>query len=111
MPDRRLAQTIDVERRRSAKPAPHNHSVAVTRPPAAWLAEDVVPLLAAIQRLRRERDRRRRHLRQIGHRRSRLALGIVRRGSFNELSRRFPVAEETARRQRLIFRLILHILT
>src|SRR4029434_1042222 len=34
----------------------------------------------------------------------------VRRGPFNKLSRRLPVAEETARRQRLIFRLILHVL-
>src|SRR5262245_30847300 len=110
MPDRRLAQTIDVVRRRGAKPALHDHSVAVTQSPVTRRAVDVEPFLAAIHHLRRERERQRRHLRQISYRRSRFALGNVRRGPFNKLSRRFPVAEETARRQRLIFRLILLVL-
>ena len=114
VPNRRLAQTIDVVRGGAAKSAPGDHPLAVAQAAVADGTKDVEALPAAFQNLAGDRERKCLCIRIAGL--ARIQMGVfsqvaARHGFGQERPRRASVFEERALLQRLVLRLIVHILS
>src|SRR5262249_20086587 len=103
----------DVEGRRPAVTALHDHAVAVAGLSVAGRAVDPIALLAAREQVGGDRQRRRLHglaVRLAGVE-DRVFLEVAARdGAFDERRGRAPVAEEVGERVRLVARLVVHVL-
>jgi hypothetical protein len=115
MSHRRVAQTLDVVRRRLLEPAPHNHSETVADSPMAWRAVNVIPLLPAQDNSLVDCDRKVRDVPARGvftFVKSRVFFERATRDrAFHRLPLAAAIGEKFARALWPVFRLVLHVET